>query len=44
VDVFNLKMHTNYPDMPDGTRVVLPKMVDINEEAVGGPNQYGDAA
>jgi hypothetical protein len=44
VDVFNLKMHTNYPDMPDGTRVVLPKMVDIDEEAVGGPNKYGDAA
>ena len=44
VDVYNLKMHTNYPDMPDGTRVVLPKMVDIDEEPVGGPNKYGDAA
>ena len=43
VDVFNLKMHTNYPDMPDNTRVVLPKMM----ESSGGypsPTPYGGDA
>jgi hypothetical protein len=44
VEVYNLRLHTNPKDMPDGTRVVLPKMVEFKENAVGGPNQYGDAA
>ena len=42
VYVFNLKMHTN-PDMPDGTRVVLPKMMEFSDS--GGyqsPTAYGD--
>ena len=29
VDVYNLKLHTNYPDMPEGVRVVLPTMQDV---------------
>ena len=40
VDIFNLKMHTNYPDMPDGTRVVLPAMREFNETTH--PGGYGD--
>lgn len=40
VDVFNLKMHTNYPDMPDGTRVVLPAMREF-EDTIH-PGGYGD--
>ena len=43
VDVYNLKLHTNYPDMPDGTRVVLPKLVEFGDS--GGypsPIPYGD--
>tara|TARA_B100001059_G_scaffold226689_1_gene255537 strand:- start:1124 stop:1867 length:744 start_codon:yes stop_codon:yes gene_type:complete len=44
VEIYNLRLHTNPEDMPDGTRVVLPKMVEFNEDAVGGPIQIGDAA
>ena len=43
VDVFDLRLHTNYPDMPDKTRVVLPKMM----ESSGGypsPTPYGGDA
>ena len=44
VEVYNLRLHTNPKDMPDGARVILPKMVEFSEDAVGGPNKYGDAA
>ena len=43
VDIFHLKLHTNYPDMPDKTRVVLPKMM----KSSGGyprPTPYGGDA
>ena len=41
--IYNLKMYTDFPDMPDGTRVVLPKMMEFDES--GGypsPIPYGD--
>ena len=40
VDIYNLKMHTNYPDMPDNTRVVLPAMREF-EDTIH-PGGYGD--
>ena len=40
VDIFHLKMHTKYPDMPDGTRVVLPAMREFNDTIH--PGGYGD--
>ena len=40
VDVFNLKMHTNYPDMPENTRVVLPAMRKFDDTIH--PGGYGD--
>ena len=40
VDVFNLKMHSKYPDMPDNTRVVLPAMREFDDTIH--PGGYGD--
>ena len=40
VDVYNLKLHTNYPDMPTGVRVVLPTMQDVDDAMK--PLGYGD--
>ena len=40
VDVYNLKLHTNYPDMPEGVRVVLPTMQDVDDAMK--PLVYGD--
>jgi hypothetical protein len=40
VDIYNLKMHTNYPDMPDNTRVVLPAMREFDDTIH--PGGYGD--
>ena len=43
VEIYNLRLHTNPEDMPDGTRVVIPKMMEFGES--GGyqsPAAYGD--
>ena len=46
VTIFNLRLHTNIPDMPDGTRVVLPKMHDVDTvwdaDGLFEPLGYGD--
>ena len=49
VSIFNLKMYTDIPDMQSGTRVVLPRMMDVaprEGETTGmfEPLGYGDAA
>lgn len=43
VDIYHLKLHTNYPDMPDNTRVVLPKMMEASN-SYPSPMPYGGDA